>query len=419
MDRHGRDLAHELADVGKLSFSRIHGLHFKFFDESLGGFYLRNVSDPSSYRGVQFDWLLIDELTEFSREDWDHLMYLLRSGKKLPFLSFGAATNPDGIGHGWVKRLWIDKDFEDEHELLRKTQDQFIFIPARAHENPAFDERVATQLQSFKNPLLVAARWEGSWDIASGVRFPQFKRSIHTFTWEEFQSEYGDHEPAELLKDKDLFAIYGSLDYGTDINAASAFYLHAVDWKKRVWTFGEVYMQGLFLREQADIMRPIIQDWGVRRTYADPSLQGKDSDGISRFSKFRDLGVPIVAGLNDRIEGWATLDLLLDVQYRLNSETGVREPISPPRWRIHRSECSNLVRQLATAPRDARATSGIRVARLEDIDPRFGDDHGLDSVRYMLHSYFKGTMPKPESLPYGQLSRGFPVRSEQENQYGW
>jgi phage terminase large subunit len=382
MDRHARHLLKEMGHVGKLGRNMTHGLHFKFYDPTLGGFFLRNAKDPDAYRGIEYDWLLIDELTEFMRDEFDGLMYLLRSGDDLPFFAFGAATNPDGVGHGWVKKLWIEKDFEDEKGYK---PEQFNFIPARAWDNPTFRPEIEAKLTSFKDEMLVKARWEGSWDIASGTRF-RFERGVHVFSQKDFEQHYGDsYSMKELLNNEDLFQIYGSLDYGTDINAASAFHLHAVDWKGAIWTFAEMYMQGLFLSDQAEAIREFIKPYNVRRIYCDPSLLGKDSDGINRIAKFRARGVHMMPGINDRVEGWGSMDEGL--YFRRNQATG---ELSPPKWRIH-SDCKELILFLATAPRDE--------LKKEDVAKNFARDHAGDGARYFIHSYMKAPVGKIVETP--------------------
>lgn len=403
MDRHGKYLIRELGEYGTIKKSLVHGLHFAFYDTSMGGFYLRNSADPTSYRGIEYDWILFDELTEILRDDFDNLMYLLRSEIKggLPFEAFGAATNPDGPGHGWVKDLWINEAFDGEPEGIQRMRDQFVFIPARAPDNPVFSERIAEKLQGFSDPALVKARWEGSWDLASGVRFAPFRRQIHTFDWHDFSEWYGGQEPKSLLKNKDLFMIFGSLDYGTDVRAASAFLIHAVDWKGKMWTVHEEYMQGMFLREQAEVIKELVSLWGIERIYCDPSLESKESDGITRKSKFRQYGVTMFSAINDRIEGWASVDRAID--FRMDPMTG--EIGFHPQLHIHK-DCKNLIRQMATAPRGER--------RVEDVDLLFKDDHSIDSLRYFVHSFMK--FPRgPMGNPIESAEEGYRRRNYGEN----
>jgi len=382
MDRHARDLTREMGDLGRIRKTAMEGYFWQFYDPSLGGFYLRNIgSDPEQKRGAQFDWMLVDELTQLLKGEFDAVRYLLRSGDNLPYLSFGAGTNPDGIGHGWVKRLWIDRDFSDIEHLIKAgviSKTDYHFIQAMAKHNPAPSPQIHATLMSNSDPMLVKSRWEGSWDLSFGTRFMQFSRKVHSFGWKEFEERYGVGTPYQKILKSERFQLFGSLDYGTAADSASAFYLHAVDEDRNVWTFNELYMQGTYLDNQAELIHSVLSQWDdrVKIIFADPALDQPDSDGISRLFKFRSRGVPLIPAINDRIEGWATLDEFL--MYRRGDDA---EALSQPKWRIH-EDCRQAQRFLLSAPRDE--------VRMEDVSRRFADDHAGDSLRYFFHSYFQG-----------------------------
>lgn len=397
-NRQVRKLEDEFRDIGRVRLHKIHGLLFEFYEEGMGGFYLRNAQDPEGMKGAEYDWILVDELTQFTKDDFDHVYYQLRS-PVMPFLPFGMATNPDGIGHAWVKKRWVDRDFEEEAELVAEgivEPESFFFVQAKAKDNPTFSKAVEAQLRGFDDEALVKARWEGSWEIGGGMRFGRYNKLVHAYTDEQFMEEYswldsGARDPEGLIRNLDFFQVYGSLDYGTDQNAASAFYLHAVSYEDPsfVWTFDEHYMQGYWLDQQAETIKRALLPYENVRIYVDPSLKGRDSEGISRISKFREHGLHIMPAVNDRVEGWATLDHFLSYDSEgVGAEFVVKRA---PRWRItHRAR--HLHRQIASAPRDA--------VKMEDVPKSFKDDHGLDSVRYFLHSHFRGaTKPKAEPAP--------------------
>jgi len=65
---------------------------------------LRNLDDPSKYLSSEFAAIGVDELTKNEQKVFDFLRLRLRwPGVDRP--KFGAATNPGGKGHGWVKKL--------------------------------------------------------------------------------------------------------------------------------------------------------------------------------------------------------------------------------------------------------------------------------------------------------------------------
>lgn len=374
-------------NLGKVVTSRIEGMYFKFHDKSLGGFYLRNADNADKYRGAEVSFVLVDELTEWLKADYDFITYPLRSDSLLPFLAFMGASNPDGIGHGWVKEIWIERNFESVPDIIPDSA--FHFIQAFAQDNPTFTPEVQALLEGFDDDMLVKSRWLGSWDLVAGLRFSRFNRKVHTFTWEQFEKFYDTGQTYEaLLRDPDAFHWFGSLDYGTDIDAASAFYLYAVDWNRVCWCVYEAWIRGKFLDEQAQVMHNAITErtpnQEVHRIYCDPSLNSVDSDGISRLSKFVAYGLPMAPGINDREEGWASIDEFL--KYRLEEGTRYDAEGGPffeyhPKLRFH-EDCVEARKFFLAAPRDD--------IKREDVSRKFKRDHGGDSIRYFVHSHFHG-----------------------------
>ena len=73
--------------------------------------YLDKDMDVTRYQGQAFNWIGFDELTQWSSPyAWDYMRSRLRSA--FSALSLGlymrATTNPGGLGHQWVKKMFID-----------------------------------------------------------------------------------------------------------------------------------------------------------------------------------------------------------------------------------------------------------------------------------------------------------------------
>ena len=76
--------------------------------------YLRTEDDVEQYRGQEYTWLGIDEITQIPKEEWyDKLKSSLRSTDKEQPLYVRATTNPSGAGVGWVKERWINRGPQD------------------------------------------------------------------------------------------------------------------------------------------------------------------------------------------------------------------------------------------------------------------------------------------------------------------
>src|SRR5262249_8780686 len=69
--------------------------------------------DLSQYQSAEFLFIGWDELTQFTYSQWDYLKGSNRCPVKFDIFGrptrarMAGATNPNGIGNGWVKALWI------------------------------------------------------------------------------------------------------------------------------------------------------------------------------------------------------------------------------------------------------------------------------------------------------------------------
>ena len=89
--------------------------------------------------------------------------------------------NPGGIGHKWLKRLFIDRTFRPGIEI----GDDFSFVSAKVSDNPALiksDPGYVNRLKANLNPLLVKAYLDGEWDLQAGQFFEMLSRDTHIVT---------------------------------------------------------------------------------------------------------------------------------------------------------------------------------------------------------------------------------------------
>lgn len=97
---------------------------------SLSFGYLENESDKYQYQSAEFQFIGIDELTQFPESQYLFLLSRLRraAGSDIP-IRMRAATNPGNIGHDWVKARFID-------EATRQGE----FVPAKLDDNDWVDK---------------------------------------------------------------------------------------------------------------------------------------------------------------------------------------------------------------------------------------------------------------------------------------
>ena len=98
--------------------------------------YCDNENDVLQFQGQSYDVIVMEEATHFTEFQFQALTESNRlSGNiKEPFNPRMYFTcNPGGVGHHWVKRLFIDKDYR-QNEIA----EDYKFIPSLVFENKWF-----------------------------------------------------------------------------------------------------------------------------------------------------------------------------------------------------------------------------------------------------------------------------------------
>ena len=150
-------------------------------DQEYGGGIIcfRNLDDTSKYQSAEFSFIMVDELTKNTYETFTFLRSRLRwPGLPDEDAIFVGATNPGGVGHGWCKQMWMDRDFPEEWLSPIDYSSSFVYIPSKADDNPHLDASYWAQLQTLPENLRKAFR-DGDWDVFMGQAFPQFSKQIH------------------------------------------------------------------------------------------------------------------------------------------------------------------------------------------------------------------------------------------------
>lgn len=93
--------------------------------------YLETEQDKYRYQSSEFQYIGVDELTQFSETQHTYMLSRIRrpAGSKLRLRS-RSATNPGGRGHEWVKRRFVDP----------ATRGERAFVPATLEDNPHIDQ---------------------------------------------------------------------------------------------------------------------------------------------------------------------------------------------------------------------------------------------------------------------------------------
>ena len=271
-----------------------------------------SMRDALRYQGQEYDVIAIDEATQLSEHQFSIFKACLRGVGDVPRRMY-LTCNPGGVGHAWVKRLFIDRDFHPD-----ESPSDYCFIPARVYDNPVLmqaDPDYVKQLESLP-PRLREAWLEGRWDVFEGQFFPEFRQHLHTVSPNAI--------PTGLCK-------FAALDYGFDMLAAL---LLGVDKNGELYVLRELCLPDKTLGEAAEAVASLCRGERVEYAVASPDLWNRRQDtGRSGFEIMQatDGMPPMCAADNRRIPGWRVLREFLNPnreQPRLHISTDCKELIS-------------------------------------------------------------------------------------------
>lgn len=158
--------------------------------------YCDNLDDLERYRGQQYTWLGIDEITQFPDEMLiERLKGSLRTIDPTLKIYIRATCNPSGAGRTWVKRRWkTDKKKSGEpwSEKIPVPKTEFTptgemtitrkWFNSTVRDNPTLLEnnpQYIASLASIANETLRRQWLEGDWYAAEGLAFDDFDRRKH------------------------------------------------------------------------------------------------------------------------------------------------------------------------------------------------------------------------------------------------
>ena len=274
------------------------------------------------YQGQSYDLICLDEATQLSEFQYTAFTECCRLSSmcKVPVTPKILLTaNPGGIGHSWVKRLFIDRSYQQAER-----PEDYDFVPSRVYDNKFImenDPDYVRALENIPDPQRRKAYLDGDWDIFIGQYFTEFKRKTHVIKPFEFPPHWKR---------------YIALDYGLDMLAA---YEVAVDVSGRAFVVNEVYKPELIVSAAAEAIKETFDVSKAEAVFAPGDLWNRNRDtGKSTADIFAENGVVLTQVSNDRIQGWYNLHEWLNP---VSNETGDKEPM----LKIF-DNCVNLIRTL-------------------------------------------------------------------------
>lgn len=333
----------------------------------LGGFRVEN--DIDKYVGIEYDFIIVEELNQLTEEKYTKLRGSLRTSKMGWRPRMYTSFNPGGIGHGFVKKRYILPHRENNETETR-------FIGSLYTDNPYLNKEYIDYLEGLSGDLGKAWR-EGEWDLFAGQVFTEWRYDTHVTS--EFTV------PPEWNR-------WISMDWGVNAPFCVLWFVEGYD--KRIFCIKELYMNGtqfestmgvaLTPKKLAQTILAINKRLGwdsYEYMVADPACWNHPEGGESIAETMMAQGLSMIPADNDRMNGLARVREYLSIA-----------PDGKPYMQFFKC-CVNVIR---TIP-ELSYNESNNAKRIEDVDTN-QDDHCYDCIRYLCMSRPTATTFLPDPI---------------------
>lgn len=325
-----------------------------------------NEMDVLLYQGRELNDLGIDEAGQWSEAMFRTLLGSNRSSTIGVPARCALTFNPGGIGHGWIKRLFIDRRFNE-----RERPNDYHFIQALISDNKALienDPDYVHRLNTETSEVLRKAYLEGDWDIMAGQFYNELSRQIHVIDTFEIPGHWNR---------------FGAYDFG--YNHPAAFGWFANDEDGNTYLYRELVRSGRRVDQFADEINQYSDTkeltsivggtdcWAKRTNF----IQSEGRDPPTIAEEFQSHGIYLKPAVTDRIPGAAQVRSYLALR---DHPSGIKKP----RLYIFKT-CPVTFDTLSRMVHDPKKPEDVLKQDATEGDPTTGDD-AYDMLRYGLMS---------------------------------
>lgn len=327
--------------------------------------YCDTEADVYQYQGQEYDVIGFEEATQFTPFQMQYISTSNRTTRTDFSPRIYYTCNPGGVGHDYIKRLFIDRNFTEDED-----PDDYVFIPAKVSDNKVLMEADPNYVKTLRAlpEHLRKAYLDGDWDTVEGQFFSEFQRSVHVI------------EPFTIPNNWRRFR---SMDWGFNDPCCVLWYAVAPD--KHIYVYREYYQRQTLAKDVAADIREMSAFEQIDYTVASPDAWQQRGmrdvmQGESIADTFLYNGVPLIKADNNRMSGWQ----------RVRENLAIADD-GRPYVQIF-STCYNLIRTLPLL------TYGkISTGSHEDVAGNL-EDHAPESLRY-------GLMSRPSPAPQRTLTK--------------
>lgn len=312
--------------------------------------YCDKEKDVYRYQGHEYDVIGLEEATHFT-EEMKNFMTTCNRSVRLDFTPRMYYTcNPGNVGHAWVKRLFVDRQFKP-----MENPDDYVFIPAKVYDNrvlmeanPEYEHTLMALPEDLRRAFLY-----GDWDVFAGQYFSEFRRETHTC------------EPFPI---PEHWTRFRAIDYGLDMLACV---WAACDELGNTYIYRELCKPNLTISDAAaEILQNTAQNERIMCTYAPHDMWGRNrATGKTQAEMFAAAGLVMTPVRNGRVDGWANLK---EQMRCVDDGTGEKKP----KLHIFRS-CTKLIHDIPQLQHDKHNPSDAATEPHEIT-------HAPDALRYLF-----------------------------------
>lgn len=322
--------------------------------------YCAKDKDLDRLQGVEYDVIYLDEAGQLSEFQMKSIGACLRGVNDFPKRIY-YTMNPGGQGHGYLKRIFIDRKFNEG-----ENPDDYVFIQSLVQDNKALMQKQPEYLKNLERlpPKLKKAWLYGDWNVFEGMFFEDFI---------DDPEHYDDRQWTHVINpfNPDGMNVYRSYDFGFGKPFSCAWW--AVDRDGIIYRILELYgctgepNEGVKwppdkqFKKIAEIERehPYLRGKQILGV-ADPSIwDGSRGESVAETAER--YGIYFEPGDNARIPGW------MQCHYRLAFDDE-----GYPRMYVFKN-CKAFIRTIPLMM--------FSETNPEDLDTKL-EDHVADEWRY-------------------------------------
>lgn len=390
------------------TFPKKRNNHDKPISSILQFCHCKDEADVYNYQSLQFDILIIDELTQFTKTMVKYLLTRNRATVDYPtFKPFALfSTNPGNVGHQYFREEFVDLGPSEQVNIYineSNKPERHFFIPSKLSDNQKLvtrDPGYADRLASTETNRLVLL--EGNWDKFAGQAFSELSRSVHLI------------KPLPVQKH---WRFFGALDWG--FNHPFSFGVFAVDGD------GDVYLVGYAsdrLKQYFEVAKLMIAAcgpiggfknlsyivgghdlWAAAKKDGGPTLAQKFAS-LATDEKTKNMGLPniIIRKANiDRVQGSHQVRDFLAWRETAVGENG-QFIDGEPHFYIFESFI-HVYNTLTNMMFDTGGPNPEDVKKVDADENGDGGDDDYDMVRYGLMSRPRPNIQRPKAPPQNSV----------------